>query len=184
MTSTRRNFIKTASVLAAGSLFPVDALPESIKRVAPNDRMQVGLIGVRSQGYSNLASFLKNPEVECVALSDIDKNLLDSRTNDIVKLGFSKPKLYDNYRKMLEDKDIDIVIIGTPDHWHCLQFVHSVEAGKHVYVEKPLGNSIAEINIMHKAAKKHGKLAQVGQWQRSQPHFVDAINYLNKLPNK
>jgi len=179
MNSTRRNFIKTASVLAAGSVLPVDVLAKANrKKTSPNDKIRVGLIGVRSQGYSDLASFLKNPEVECVALSDIDSNFLASRTADIEKLGFAKPKLYPDYRKMLDSKDIDIVIVGTPDHWHCLQFVHSLEAGKHVYVEKPLGNSIEEINIMHKAAKKHGKMVQVGQWQRSQPHFVDAINYL------
>jgi predicted dehydrogenase len=179
MNSTRRNFIKTASVLAAGSVLPVDVLAKANrKKASPADKIRVGLIGVRSQGYSDLASFLKNPEVECVALSDIDSNFLASRTADIEKLGFAKPKLYSDYRKMLDSKDIDIVIVGTPDHWHCLQFVHSLESGKHVYVEKPLGNSIAEINIMHKAAKKHGKMVQVGQWQRSQPHFVDAINYL------
>jgi predicted dehydrogenase len=178
MNSTRRNFIKTATVLAAGSVLPADILSEARKKVAPADKIRVGLIGARSQGYSNLSSFLKNPEVECVALSDIDSNILASRTGDIEKLGFARPKLYSDYRKMLEDKDIDIVIIGTPDHWHCLQFVHALEAGKHVYVEKPLGNSIAEINIMHSAAKKHKKMVQVGQWQRSQPHFVDAINYL------
>ncbi len=179
MNSSRRDFLKTASVIAAGSVLPVDLLAEARKRKAsPNDKIQVGLIGVRSQGYSNLASFLKNPEVECVALCDIDKNLLDSRTADIVKLGFAPPKHYSDYRKMLDDKDIDLVIIGTPDHWHCLQFVHAQEAGKHIYVEKPMGNSIAEINIMRNAARKHGKMVQVGQWQRSQPHFVDAINYL------
>jgi len=178
MNSTRRNFIRTASVLAAGSLLPVDAFPKSRIKVSQADKIKVGLIGARSQGYSNLASFLKNPEVECVAISDIDNSFLASRSADVEKLGFAKPKLYGDYRKMLENKDIDIVIIGTPDHWHCLQFVDSLEAGKHVYVEKPLGNSIAEINIMHKAAKKHGKMVQVGQWQRSQPHFVDAINYL------
>jgi predicted dehydrogenase len=125
-----------------------------------------------------LASFLKNPGVECVALCDVDRNVLNKRTDDLVKLNAPKPRLYVDYRKMLENKDIDIVIVGTPDHWHCLQFVDSLEAGKHVYVEKPIGNSIAEINIMQKAAKKHGKMVQVGQWQRSQPHFVDAINYL------
>ncbi|MFZ2338472.1 MAG: Gfo/Idh/MocA family oxidoreductase [Bacteroidales bacterium] len=179
MNSSRRDFLKTASVIAAGSVLPVDLLAEARKRKAgPNDKIQVGLIGVRSQGYSNLASFLKNPEVECVALCDIDKNLLTSRTADIEKLGFAAPKHYSDYRKMLDDKDIDLVIIGTPDHWHCLQFVHAQEAGKHIYVEKPMGNSIAEINIMRNAARKHGKMVQVGQWQRSQPHFVDAINYL------
>jgi len=179
MNSSRRNFIKTASVIAAGSVLPADVFSEARRmKVGPNDKIHVGLIGARSQGYSDLASFLKNPEVECVALCDIDNSFLASRTSDIEKLGFTKPKLYTDYRKMLDDKDIDVVIIGTPDHWHCLQFVNSQEAGKHVYVEKPLGNSIAEINIMHQAAKKHGNMVQVGQWQRSQPHFVDAINYL------
>ncbi len=178
MKSTRRNFIRTASVLAAGSVLPLEGLSKARKAVAPSDKVHVGLIGARSQGYSDLASFLKNPEVECVAISDIDQNFLNSRSGDVVKLGFAKPEVYSDYRKMLENKDLDVVIIGTPDHWHCLQFVHSLEAGKNVYVEKPLGNSIAEINIMYNAAKKHGKFVQVGQWQRSQPHFVDAINYL------
>jgi predicted dehydrogenase len=178
MNSTRRNFIKTASVLAAGSVLPLDALAKARMNVPASDKIRVGLIGANSQGYSNLASILKNPEVECIALCDIDQNVLEKRTGDLAKLNVAKPALYGDYRKMLENKDIDIVIVGTPDHWHCLQLVHSLEAGKHVYVEKPVGNSIAEINIMHKAAKKHGKMVQVGQWQRSQPHFVDAINYL------
>ena len=111
-------------------------------------------------------------------MCDVDKNVLSNRTNDLIKMGHPQPKLYVDYRKMLENKDIDAVIIGTPDHWHCMTFCDSLEAGRHVYVEKPLGNSIAEINIMQKAAKKHGKIVQVGQWQRSQPHFVDAMNYL------
>jgi len=178
MNSTRRNFIKTASVFAAGTLLPADAISSVGKSIPPSDKINIGLIGVRSQGFSDLSSFLKNKEVQCVAMSDIDNNLLESRTADLVKLGHEKPKLYKDYRKMLENKDIDVVIIGTPDHWHCLQFVDSLEAGKHIYVEKPIGNSIAEINIMYKAAKKYGKIVQVGQWQRSQPHFVDAINYL------
>ena len=178
MDSTRRNFIKTASLLAAGSVLPADIISETGRTVERSDKLLVGLIGARGQGFANLLSFLKNPEVVCVAISDIDENILKSRCSDIEKQGFPKPALYTDYRKMLEDKDIDIVIIATPDHWHCLQFVHSQEAGKHVYVEKPLGNSIAEINTMYKAAKKHGKMVQVGQWQRSQPHFVDAISYV------
>jgi predicted dehydrogenase len=178
MTTSRRNFIKTASVLAAGSMIQLDAMAKAGKSVAPSDRIRVGLVGGNSQGFSDLTSFLKNPEVECVALCDVDRNVLNRRTDDIIKLGFPKPKLYVDYRKMLENKDIDAVIIGTPDHWHCLIFCDSLESGKHVYVEKPIGNSIAEINIMQKAARKHGKMVQVGQWQRSQPHFVDAINYL------
>jgi len=178
MSSTRRNFIKTASAVAAASMLKIEVLQSAKKYISPADKIRVGLIGGNSQGYSDLSSFLKNPEVECIGMADVDRNVLERRTGDLAKLNGNKPKLYDDYRKMLEDKDIDIVIVGTPDHWHCMQFVHSLEAGKNIYVEKPIGNSIAEINIMAKAARKHGKFVQVGQWQRSQPHFVDAINYL------
>jgi predicted dehydrogenase len=178
MKSTRRNFIKTASVLAAGSVLPLESIIAARKPVSALEKVRVGLIGANGMGYSDLASFLKNPEVECIAMCDIDRNVLTNRTNDLIKLGFAKPKLYVDYRKMLENKDIDVVIIGTPDHWHCLTLVNSLEAGKHAYVEKPIGNSIAEINIMQKAVKQHKKIVQVGQWQRSQPHFVDAVKYL------
>jgi len=178
MTSTRRNFIKTASLFATGSVLSLDALSKARMNIPPTDKIHVALVGGNSMGWSDLESFLKNPEVECVALCDVDRNVLNLRTDDIVKMGLPQPKLYVDYRKMLENKDIDVVIIGTPDHWHCLIFCDSLAAEKHVYVEKPIGNSIAEINIMQKAAKKHGKMVQVGQWQRSQPHFVDAIKYL------
>jgi len=178
MKSDRRTFIKTASVAAAGTVMPFEAFSIIKPGVSASEKINVALVGGNSMGWSDLTSFLKNPEVECVALCDIDRNILNKRTDELVKLNRSKPKLYVDYRKMLENKDIDAVIVGTPDHWHCLIFVESLEAGHHVYVEKPIGNSIAEINIMNKAAKKHGKMVQVGQWQRSQPHFVDAINYL------
>ncbi len=178
MNSTRRGFIKNASLLAAGSVLPVDALSFVRHKIGPNDKIHVALIGANGMGFSDLSSFLKNPEIECIALCDVDKNVLDKRMKNLTELGVSSPELYADYRKMLENKDIDAVIIGTPDHWHCLQFVDSLEAGKHVYVEKPCSHSIAEINIMQKTAIKRGKMVQVGQWQRSQPHFVDAINFL------
>jgi predicted dehydrogenase len=178
MAPSRRNFIKTASLAAAGSMLTLDALSKPGTKVAPSDKIRVGLVGGNSMGWNDLSSFLKNNDVDCIALCDIDRNILNKRTDDIVKMGRPAPKLYTDYRRMLENKDIDAVIIGTPDHWHCLIFCNALEAGKHVYVEKPIGNSIAEINIMHNAAKKHGKIVQVGQWQRSQPHFVDAMKYV------
>jgi predicted dehydrogenase len=178
MKSTRRNFIKTASVIAAGSVLPLEAFSDGSRQLSPNDKIQVGLIGANGMGFNDLTSFLLNKEVECVAICDIDRNVLNRRTDDLIKMNLPKPKLYVDYRKMLENKDIDVVIIGTPDHWHCLTLVNSLEAGKHAYVEKPIGNSISEINIMQKAVKKYNKIVQVGQWQRSQPHFVDAVSYL------
>ncbi len=179
MSTSRRNFIRTASLLAAGSSVTLGAMGRAGISVAPSDRIRVGLIGGNSMGFNDLSSFVSNRDVECVALCDVDRNVLNRRTDDLVRQGHARPKLYQDYRNMLEDKDLDAVIIGTPDHWHCLMFVDALEAGKHVYVEKPIGNSIAEINIMHRAARKHtGKMIQVGQWQRSQPHFVDAVNFI------
>jgi predicted dehydrogenase len=178
MNPNRRNFIKNASLLAAGALLPVEAFSLARTRIPVSDKIRIALIGANGMGFNNLTSFLKNQEIECIALCDVDQHVLDKRTKELTEMNLAAPKHYGDYRKMLENKDIDVVIIGTPDHWHCLQFVDALSAGKHVYVEKPLGNSIAEINIMQQAARRYGNMVQVGQWQRSQPHFVDAVNFL------
>lgn len=178
MNPTRRSFLKNASLLAAATVLPVNVFPFARVKAGANDKIRVALIGANGMGFNNLVSFLKNPEIECIALCDVDNNVLDKRMANLADSKVPAPMRYPDYRKMLENKDIDVVIVGTPDHWHCLQLVDALSAGKHVYVEKPLGNSIAEIMIMQKAAQRSGRMVQVGQWQRSQPHFVDAINFL------
>ncbi|MBL7827671.1 MAG: Gfo/Idh/MocA family oxidoreductase [Saprospiraceae bacterium] len=178
MSYTRRNFIKNTALVTLGAGISLDAIASMRRYVSPNDKIQIGLIGANGMGFANLKSFLKNSEVECVAIADIDDSVYGKRSTELEGSGFKKPTFYKDYRKMLENKDIDVVIVGTPDHWHCLQMVHAVEAGKDVYLEKPIGNSIYEANVMTKAANYHKKVVQVGQWQRSQPHFVDAMNYL------
>jgi predicted dehydrogenase len=178
MTTTRRGFIRTASLLTAGSILHREMPAKDGIVVTPSDKINVGLIGANSMGWYDLLSFLKIPGVECAALCDIDGNVRNKRTDELVRKGRPRPKLYNDYRKMLENKDIDVVIIGTPDHWHCLMLCNALEAGKNIYVEKPLANSIAEINIMQMAVSRHKKMVQVGQWQRSQPHFATAIDYL------
>ena len=130
-------------------------------------------------GFSDLKSMLLMSEINVIALCDVDENILNSRTSDLEKAGIKKPKWYKDYRKLLENKDIDVVIIGTPDHWHCLQLTDALQAGKDVYCEKPIANSIEEANIMLKHVKSSDRMVQIGQWQRSQPHFVDAINYVH-----
>ncbi|MCU0455698.1 MAG: gfo/Idh/MocA family oxidoreductase, partial [Bacteroidales bacterium] len=107
MSSTRRKFIKTSSVLAAGSVLSIEALSKACTAVAPSDKVRVGLVGGNSMGWSDLESFLKNPDVECVAICDVDRNVLNRRADNVVKLGKPVPKLYVNYQKMLENKDID-----------------------------------------------------------------------------
>src|SRR5690606_4709322 len=168
-----------AGLAASSTLFPMEMLAASRRRVAPNDRINVGLIGCKGMGFADLTSLLKRSEAHCIALCDVDQNVLSERTADLAKAGINKPQLYGDYRKLLENKDLDAVIIGTPDHWHCLQLVHALEAGKDVYCEKPIANSVQEANIMLNAVNKHDKMVQIGQWQRSQPHFVDAIDFVH-----
>ena len=103
---------------------------------------------------------------------------MDKRKKDCKEITGKKPKGYGDYRKLLENKDIDAVVIGTPDHWHCLNLVHSLEAGKHAYCEKPIANSIQESYIMADAVKKYGKIVQVGQWQRRGTQYRDAMDFL------
>ena len=131
--------------------------------VSANDKIGIGLIGCNGMGFSDLQAFLRNPEVECVALADVDEGVLNKRAADVEKLTGKKVKhLYKDWRKLIDNKHVDLVIVGTPDHWHCLQMVAACEAGKDVYCEKPLGNSIEECNIMVRAAERYNRVVQVG----------------------
>ncbi|PXX24575.1 Gfo/Idh/MocA family protein [Arenibacter sp. ARW7G5Y1] len=183
MIQNRRKFIKKSSLIAMGTgaafLFPMDLLASVRRNISPNDKIGVGLIGCNGMGFSDLSSMLKMSEIEVVALCDVDDSVLKKRTSDLEKAGIKKPKLYKDYRKLLEDKDVDVVIIGTPDHWHCLQLSDAVKAGKDVYCEKPLANSIEECNLMLGSVQASDRMVQIGQWQRSQPHFVDAIDFVH-----
>lgn len=178
-THSRRRFLSQSSQLLAGAslaTLPVtNALATPI--VPANEKITVGLIGCRNMGWADLTSMLKNPEVECLALCDVDGTILNEKAAELEKKTGKKAKLYKDFRKLLENKDIQAVIIGTPDHWHCLQTIYACEAGKDVYVEKPLANSIEECLLMVAAARKHNRIVQVGQWQRSAPHFNEAMQY-------
>jgi predicted dehydrogenase len=172
---TRRNFLKTTA--AAAVVLPTMGA-KAFGKVSANDKLNVALIGCRNMGWGDLTDMLITNEVECVALCDIDKSVLDNRVAELEKMGKKKPDLFGDYRKLLERKDIDVVIVGTPDHWHCLHMVDACAAGKDVYVEKPIANSIAECDAMVTAAKKYGRVVQVGQQQRSSGHWKEMTEYL------
>lgn len=183
MFGNRREFIKksTAGLLVSGAtfMFPMELLAAMRKKVGPNDTVNVGLIGCNGMGFSDLSSFLKMSDINVIGLCDVDETVLQNRTADLEKAGIKKPKWYKDYRKLLENKDIDVVIIGTPDHWHCLQLTDALQAGKDVYCEKPIANSVQEANIMLNYVGASDRMVQIGQWQRSQPHFVDAIDFVH-----
>ena len=178
----RRSFLQKSAISAAGlGLSPLfgGTYQSVYGQTAASNKVKVALIGCRSMGFSNLSKFLEYPEVECVALCDIDDEWLNKRAADVEKkTGKKVPHLYKDWRHVIDNKDIDAVIIGTPDHWHCLPTIFACQAGKDVYVEKPLSNTIEECNLMEKAARKYNRVVQVGQWQRSDPHWDEAANYL------
>ena len=170
----RRRFLRNTAVTLAGSgivaAIPMDLLAAIRKKVSPSDAIRVGVIGLRGQGWSNITSMLKMSEVQCVAVCDIDQNVMAGRKSELEKIN-NRVTEYTDYRKLLENKDIDVIIVATPDHWHCLQMVDAVAAGKDVFVEKPVSNSIYEAGLMVNAAKRYNRIVQVAQWQRSQQHF-------------
>ena len=132
---TRRDFLKKMGALAmAGAVSPslVNAKSPKASVMGANDRINIGLIGCNSMGWTDLLNAVNVPGVECVALCDIDKNIINRRAAELTKNKGTKPELYGDYRKLLERKDIDAVLIGTPDHWHCLQLVDACAAGKDV----------------------------------------------------
>jgi predicted dehydrogenase len=121
----------------------------------------------------------KLPEVEIMAFCDVDDSVLNNRNKDMEKGGLKKVTTHKDFRKLLENKNIDAVAIATPDHWHALPMIYACQAGKDVYCEKPVGRTIEECNVMLAAARKYERVVQVGQWQRSHKHWQDAIDFVH-----
>ena len=171
----RRKFIQgTTMAMAAGLGLPHELFSKN-RRTAANDKINVGVIGCNGMGWSNVRALMKQEDVDLVAICDVDSNVVAKRKSEYASMRKNVPTTYSDYRELLRNKSIDAVIIGTPDHWHCKIMIDAVAAGKHVYVEKPVGNSIEECNLMVKAQEKTGKVVQAGQWQRSGPHYKKAV---------
>lgn len=168
----RRRFIKGATATLA--LTALEANGMNLK--APARLMSVALIGTGWYGKSDLFRLIQVAPVEVVALCDVDKNQLEGAAQLVSQRQKSKnrPKLYGDYRKMLAENKLDIVIIGTPDHWHALQAIDSIKAGAHVYVQKPISVDVIEGEAMVAAARKYNKVVQVGTQRKSTPHLIDA----------
>ena len=184
----RRTFLKTAGAAAAAGaaigapqLIPSTALAAPGKKGA-NDRIRVGHIGMggRARGlYRELGGLRDKGEAESVAVCDVDEKRLERAAKEA-----PGADVYRDYRYILQRKDIDAVVIGTPDHWHGVQFVHSAECGKHIYCEKPACCTIEESKAMVAAAKKAGIASQIGSQGRSQPEAYLMHRYIKNVIGK
>lgn len=165
----RRDFFKRAAVGSAGiSLAMSGAGTGNV--LGANDRIRLGLIGCGRQGVSNMQYFIKQG-VEVAAVCDVYEPNLQKG----LEAAGGKAKALKDFRQVLDDKEIDAVIVATPDHWHPLPTVMACQAGKDVYVEKPICVAVEEGKKMLEAARKYKRVVQVGLWQRSNVHFQKAV---------
>lgn len=179
---TRRTFLDHSAKLSAAAVAAssvASAAPAiGTSGVGPNDKIRIGLIGCGGMGKGDLRDFLRIPEVDCVAVADVDTRMIDEAKKLVDNLRSAQVDGYQDFRKLIDRKDIDAVIVGTPDHWHALPTIMACESGKDVYCEKPLATSIAEGRVMVNAARKYNRVVQVGTQQRSSDHFAEAVKYV------
>ncbi|MCL4205368.1 MAG: Gfo/Idh/MocA family oxidoreductase [Pirellulaceae bacterium] len=178
MTKTsRRAFLGTAAAVAAAGTWVSGraraAEPDGAS--SPNDTIHLGLIGCGGEGRSVMRGALQCPGTRIVAVCDLNEDRL---AQGVKASGNESIAAYRDYRKLLEHKDIDAVIVATNDHWHCLCTINACQAGKHVYVEKPLGTSIGEGRAAVRAARKYDRIVQLGTQQRSWPHYQQAAEVI------
>ena len=168
----RRQFLKLGSAaavaLSAASYVPTTFAAEKSKRV--------GLIGTGWYGKADLLRLIQIAPVEVVSLCDVDKRMLGDAADLVATRQASKkkPRTHGDYRAMLKERDLDIVLIAPPDHWHALPMIAACEAGVDIYVQKPIGVDVVECQAMLAAARKHKRVVQVGTQRRSTPHLIEA----------
>jgi predicted dehydrogenase len=183
MGTDRRNFLKTSSVLATGLSFSslVSGKVKGAAQGTENARVNIAVIGV-GMGCRDLQGALTgNPWVHCIGMCDVNRQRLEEQAAKFKKdfpAQTTGMQLYADFRKLLENKEIDGVIIATPDHWHTYIFAEALKAGKAIYVEKPVANSIEECNVMTDLQKKHKGIVTTGLWQTSLRYFCSANDVL------
>ncbi len=177
---SRRKFLKKTSQIGMGTVMAGAVSTAANKVLGANERVRVACVGLRGRGRWHMKSYveLRNLGVEVAALCDVDEHILNERAEELNSIQGTKPALFRDIRKLLEDDSIDAVSIATPNHWHALVTIWSCQAGKDVYVEKPVSWCIDEGRKMVEAARKYGRIVQVGTQARSFPHIQNAINEL------
>ncbi len=172
--TTRRDFIGGAAGSAAA--LAATSAKSYARIIGSNGRVQFATAGLHSRGYAHLAALKANqPNVDLVYVVDVDSRYLDKFCGDATKQLGTEPKSEKDFRKVLADKNVDAISIATPDHWHAPMAMMAMQAGKHVYVEKPCAYNVQEGQWLVETAKKTGKLCQMGSQRRSSQPVIDAI---------
>jgi len=176
---TRREFLDTLAVGAAGMAIGTTAKSYA-QILGSNERLNFAVFGLNSRAYAHLSSLKANKDSARIShVCDVDTTILEKFSGNVQKeLGYA-PATGQDYRRVLASKDIDAITIATPDHWHTPLAIAGLQAGKHVYVEKPCSHNPAEGAMLIDAQKKYGKLVQMGTQQRSSKHTIEIVNKIH-----
>ncbi len=174
-TVSRRQFLHQS--LAAGAA--VGACPRIARADAPNSKLGVAVVGVRGRGQYLLSAFLADPRTRVAAIVEVDQAIGQNRQQAIAERQGWKPKLFRDMREAFADASIDLVAAGTPNHWHSLCGIWAMQAGKDVYIEKPVSHNVAEGSALVAAARKYRRMCQVGTQARSLAAMIDAMKFLH-----
>jgi predicted dehydrogenase len=177
---TRREFLDALALGAAGLAAGTTA--KSYGRIlGSNDRLNFAVIGLNGRGYAHLSALKANKSAARIShVCDVDSNILRKFAETVVKEMGEAPVTEKDFRRILEQKDVDAITIATPDHWHAPMAIAGLQAGKHVYVEKPCSHNPAEGEMLIQAHQKYGKLVQMGTQQRSSPHTIEIVGKIHE----
>src|SRR6202521_1403720 len=177
---TRREFLDALAVGAAG--LAVGSAAKSYGRVpGSNDRLNFAVIGLNGRGYAHLSALKANRKAARIShVCDVDSNILRKFADSVQRETGESPATDQDFRKILERKDVDAITIATPDHWHTPMAIAGLQAGKHVYVEKPCSHNPAEGAMLVQAQLKYRRLVQMGTQQRSSPHTIEVVEKIRE----
>ncbi len=176
----RREFIDALAVGAAGLALRANAKSYG-QILGSNSRVNFAVLGLNSRGYAHLSSLKANKETASIShVCDVDSNILQKFASATQQAMGSAPQTEKDFRKILALKNVDAISIASPDHWHTPMAIAGLQAGKHVYVEKPCSHNPAEGALLVEAQKKYGKLVQMGTQQRSSPHTIEIVNKIHE----
>jgi predicted dehydrogenase len=179
---SRREFLERSLFATAALSLAKPRRASAADDVVTNasDKLRVAIVGVKGRGGSHIGGYIERPDCEIVALVDVDETFLNLRADEIEKKTGKRPTLYSDMRKCFEDKSIHIVSIATPNHWHSLAAIWAIQAGKDVYVEKPVSHNVSEGRRVVEAARKYNRIVQTGTQSRSNPGMREAISFLHQ----
>ncbi len=173
----RREFLKNSARVGAGmaALSGVTFLAHPERVFGASDRVRIAVVGLHGQGWSHVEEYCHMKDVEIAAFCDVDENVLDQRLGEVEKMGVKRPARFIDLRKLLDDKSIDAISIATPNHWHSLQAIWGCQAGKDVYVEKPLSHNWWEGRQLLRAVQKYDRIVQHGTNSRSGQAIIEGM---------